>query len=102
MAKIVNFSDNAVLIGTSGADTLVSYGDNVQLWGGAGNDTYLIKENSFDNDVVTNAQVHENAGGGIDTVVFRGELFDFDGITLADNVENLTLGAYAEYGYGNA
>ena len=67
MAIRKSFNDNAVLIGTSSADTLIAmYGDNPTLDGGAGNDLYII-DRGFDNNDTT-IKVIEAAGGGTDTV----------------------------------
>ena len=97
--------DYDILSGTTGSDTLIADDDSfVTLDGGAGSDTYYIGDRTqrFDNiapsDSVT---IIENANGGTDKVVVDGEWSDFDGILLGDNIENLTLLGYADYGYGN-
>ncbi len=81
-----NNRDN-FLDGGAGDDTLSGGLGRDAMQGGTGNDTYIV-DNVGDRTV-------EAAGEGIDTVVSS---VDF---VLADNVENLILGAGAQRGIGN-
>jgi trimeric autotransporter adhesin len=102
MALIKKFGDNAVITGTPTADTLIVYGDNAILEGGAGNDTYIFAQfSNSDADSAEFGTVIEAAGGGTDKVIFKGDFFADDGFSLGENVENLSLAAYADFGFGN-
>jgi Ca2+-binding RTX toxin-like protein len=98
MAKIVKYYNNAVVSGTSGADSLTVFGEDTVLDGGAGNDTYYL---SGEGSAET-ATIYEGATGGTDTVVADGFYYNYDGVELAENVENLTLRGYINWAYGNA
>jgi Hemolysin-type calcium-binding repeat (2 copies). len=96
--------DNDILVGTSGIDILTALHEDVLLDGGAGNDTYILDNNFFGNEVSDTAVIIENANSGTDTVIVNGDFNLFDGIDLStrgENIENLTLTGYADYGYGN-
>ncbi len=81
---------NDHLDGGDGNDLLVGGAGGDIMRGGSGDDQYFV-ESSGD-------QVQETAGGGVDSVNVTG----LDSYTLTDEVENLTLGAGARKGRGNA
>ena len=93
MAKKITYNDSSVLIGTSGADTLVSYGDNVTLDGGLGNDTYKLHD--LFNPVVFDS-------GGVDTVVADSFNYGWDGFEAPAGIENIKLGHQTDWVDGNS
>ena len=76
------------LLGGAGGDTLAGGAGADALAGGAGNDVYVVDNLG---DVVS-----EVNGDGVDTVI---AVIDY---VMADNIENLDLGAGASKGTGNA
>jgi Ca2+-binding RTX toxin-like protein len=75
------------IVGTDGADKLISGAGDDRLEGGAGNDTYVVNNAG---DVVVEA-VNAGTDGVVSSVSF----------TLGANVENLVLGAGTLSGSGN-
>lgn len=86
--RVVGIGGGDTLKGGSGNDTLVSGKGIDTLNGGAGDDTYVVNDSG---DVI-----QEDAAGGIDTVQVATSF------VLADNLENLVLGAKAASGTGAA
>jgi Ca2+-binding RTX toxin-like protein len=82
-------SGNDTLYGEYGDDTLYGGTGNDYMSGGYGNDYYYV-DSYYDT-------VYEAAGAGTDTVYSTAYSY-----SLASNVENLTLGYGAYYGYGNS
>lgn len=122
MAQRTSSKDNATLAGTSGADTLTVFGQNTVLDGGAGNDTYFLRDDDYRDGgwaqwwssgwhysftegefSAEGATIIETATGGTaDKVIVDGGYWSENGFALTENLENLSLVGYADWGYGNA
>ena len=85
---LVGDAGNDTLVGDAGKDFLAGGAGVDSMIGGAGDDAYFLDSSA--------EAVIEGAGGGIDLVLSSAASY-----TLANNVENLSLGATAVTGIGN-
>jgi len=89
---LIGNSGSNRLDGGAGDDRLDGGGNGDEMHGGLGNDTYILDDVSD--------WIIEESGAGIDTVLVRNDGQGW--LPLAEQVENLILGANSSVGVGNS